>query len=302
MTTLASTVADYAGLKPYRLINLSTTLPVCSYLEAYIDGVVNPVLLRRLAFRDGGVQNHAGTDIFLVEPHALAPYLPEPACREVDPDCLGLYFHSEPHTRRPAIWVSPEKIMVAAAGLRKKDPTVFPPLEELYPLMLSKVILHELGHALMDDAIARPAHHDWKEVIAEAAMTATHVNWANRLAPLPATSAPLLIDDKTRIFMEESLANAFALVHCFALSQRTSLLAFVALQSYPYAVASAWQLPAPALLATMESWRQYKQRCMSGQDPLPESCHQLVNDTVEALASFQPQRLPLDFISAGGGG
>jgi hypothetical protein len=196
------------------------------------------------------------------------------------PDLLGVYVaHHHRWSHRPAILVSPEKVMSAClsfsrvvgqgndAGTEQSSPSL--PMMSLYPALLVHVAFHELAHAGMCEAAAVPCpgHRPW-QAIAEAfdageqqaadAMLESAISfnkddckWRQRQRLTRSTAHACHT-------IEESLANAIALRQDYDPPIASLLRDWVLREPPSYRAGLAWQMDDASLFATATSWTHAK--------------------------------------------
>lgn len=273
-----------------RYINNSTSLPVDDALERHLHRVMGASTADRLLAVDREERlnrrmmrfDHGwDCDVLFVS----APELDRERGRareewrteddEVDP--LGLYFSCHSDFGRPLIKVSPEKIMQAGADLRRKHGVALA-LDELYPLLLSGVVIHELAHWLMDDRQDRrdDRRRHWLEAVHDVEESDRNGSkwerewrqqrereWQNVLSRSypgcePEGYAPGPAEARHHRVVEESLCNALKLVQRLMPEERAVLEAFVRHAPPAYRAGLAWQMPERKVLQAMLAWHRHK--------------------------------------------
>lgn len=199
------------------------------------------------------------------------------------PDLLGVYVAHHPWSHRPAILVSPEKVMAACLGFGR--PAAGPgsdaytaqshqtsqplPMMSLYPALLAHVAFHELAHAGMCEAAAVPCpgHRSWQaiaqavdageqqaaEAMIESAISfkKSNCNWR----PRQRLTRPTAHACHT---IEESLANAIALRQRYDAPTASLLREWVSRQPPSYRAGLHWEIDDEALFTTASSWTHAK--------------------------------------------
>ena len=199
------------------------------------------------------------------------------------PDLLGVYVAHHPWSHRPAILVSPEKVMAACLRLGRRaaeqwsdadavqgQQTSQPlPMMSLYPALLAHVAFHELAHAGMCEAAAVPCpgHRSWQaiaqafdageqqaaEAMLESAISfnKNRCNWRPRQRLTWPTA-------HARHTIEESLANAIALRQRYDAPTASLLRDWVSRQPPSYRAGLHWEIDDEALFTTASSWTHAK--------------------------------------------
>jgi hypothetical protein len=143
---------------PVRLINTTTRLPVDKRLEDELFCIMEPELKDVLwKLYVPFWQGDAPIDIFLVNELSKnkIDYFAIPNDEEKsdfqNTDYLGMYYPHHPKYPRPAIEISPERIMETANEVCQKAPKNMN-RSRAYPALFCMVAVHELAHALMDNS------------------------------------------------------------------------------------------------------------------------------------------------------
>lgn len=188
---------------------------------------------------------------------------PEPEPEGANPDLLGFYAPCQYAYTKPVIFVCPEKIMELSVRLNRGG-TIHEKVSAIYPTLLTKVILHELAHWLMDGRWRHYCHCN------SPANWLAHVfddperddEWYFKTLNLTKCECHCpyyYLTDQFRkqpwyTVIEESLANAYALKFFVKKQQKRIAEAFVSVQPPEYCAGLCWDLSERDLRATMESW------------------------------------------------
>lgn len=199
------------------------------------------------------------------------------------PDLLGVYVAHHPWSHRPAILVSPEKVMTAclwfgrpaaeqgsdADTAQAHQTSQSLPMMSLYPALLAHVAFHELAHAGMCEAAAVPCpgHRSWQaiaqafdageqqaaEAMLESAISfkKSSCNWRPRQRLTRQTAHACHT-------IEESLANAIALRQRYDAPTASLLRDWVSRQPPSYRAGLHWEIDDEALFTTATSWTHAK--------------------------------------------
>jgi hypothetical protein len=191
--------------------------------------------------------------------------------RTPDTDFLGFYYPQHPQYCRPAIKVCPERIMTAAKELCEKI-TPKSLLARAYPALFCKVVIHELGHALMDNFRTRSREDEpWHFLASRYDETdEVEIEYFKQAFPVGGHAQQGCrysnhfvkphFDDSEMMWhvIEESLANAIALGQRYQTADQQFIQEFVSRQSPPYKAGLKWGLSLPNLLITASNWLAWK--------------------------------------------
>lgn len=199
------------------------------------------------------------------------------------PDLLGVYVSHHPWSHRPAILVSPEKVMAAclrfgrstagpgsdadAVQARQAGPPL--PMMRLYPVLLAHVAFHELAHAVMCEAAAVPCpgHRSWQaigqifdagEQQAAEAMLESAISFKKRSCNWRPRQRLTRQTAHACHTIEESLANAIALRQRYDAPTVSVLRDWVSRQPPSYRAGLHWEIDDEALFTTATSWTHAK--------------------------------------------
>ena len=275
-----------------RYINGSTSLPVDTQTRQYLEKVITPELLNAL---DQSVARHVGgfdgIDIVFVSAKNLEHdlfYFDK--CKEEDylfQECegkqrntedrfdgklslesLGMFCTEHPYFGRQIIQISPEKVFLAAVQLQEKlDNTVT--LEELYPELLTALIIYGLACWLMDEndqpnglqSCLRFAERYDKDPISgrdalNKALNSRLPNCYGKWAAIPPWYYAEKINDARII--EKSLATSVMLKQNWSPNIQQHIAAFVGSAALEFIAGLSWRLPLTGVLSTARSWKKYK--------------------------------------------
>lgn len=236
----------------FRAVNTTTRLPADEAIESVLLEAMDPLFLSSLERGQRGTRQIA---IFFVDSIDLDKDIQNEELTENSIDRLGIYKSHDPVFHRPIIKVSPEKVLLCCkAFLKDKKP--LPRLEEFYPVLLAAVIIHELGHWLMD-------RHDetslldtpWRwaaSALQDDGAQAEKVTWHGPcLRCKVGGGAP----SKEARYIEESLANAIVLKQRFEHKHMKFLRSFIESQPEGYKRGIQWSGSLRDTLDTAEAWR-----------------------------------------------
>ena len=285
-----------------RYVNTSTSLPVDDAQEQHLHRVLGAATktasflwdpnVRRLREMSGRVV--CDCDVLFVSMPELEDDRREvqrtSRCEEdgrsgaTGVDALGLYFPCHPGFGRPLIKVCPEKVMLAGMDYGRQHGVPLG-LTRLYPLLLTAVVVHELGHWLMDDRRARrnDPRREWWRVAAD-----DDENWLPVVARRCPGCEPTghLVDpekESDHHVVEESLCQALMLTLGLPQEERAALELFVQTAPPPYCAGLAWQMSEEKVLGTMWAWRKHKMALRDpGNDRGRKPAHE--GDTTHRLA------------------
>ena len=310
-----------------RLINTTTRLPADKALESVLKRMIHQDmskaiddLIHRLHFRETYDQ---AIDIYLVSPlddiQSKTGFEPvenggerrreysEGSSEDMpDTEVLGRYFSHHLVFHKPVIEVCPEKIMQAARRLNEKMAKKLP-IVDIYPALFCMVVIHEIGHALMDEDKS-PADHkkpwSWIAHLFDDGDTERFDSYLDDFTkPIGKChechrwprAVPVELERMEHI-IEESLANAIAVKQKYNRSQKRIIREFISRQSKPYRAGLKWQMDLTDLLKTAEAWGQFKHELLRGpatydysKDCSVTKClvHRLIDD------NLPPETTPL---------
>jgi hypothetical protein len=177
-------------------------------------------------------------------------------------DLLGVYYSCHPKYGRTIIQVSPEKVFDASMRLKNR-PEVDLPLKDIYQAMIIGVVIHEIGHWLMDERQSYPDHRmSWKWLadlyVGEQSRLEDYVQEMLR-RPFPGCDyKPGDQHRRQSKVIEESLAEALMLKQDWGAPVLMVLESFVRNSPAEYAAGLNWKLQTSDLLMAMVSWRAHK--------------------------------------------
>lgn len=238
-------------------LNTTTSMPFDRDLEKYFYEVFNKRTFKNY-HREGFLD---GLSIFFVSKDELDKELrkiEEYSDEIFNPDKLGVYFPYHESIRNELIMICPEKIMECAYHLRTKQTS--DELLMIYKVLIVKVILHELAHALMS---ANDKYYENKIKRSYDFITRIWIDNKN-------IDTSWFFDKDSNHFhpsgyrsynwykiIEESLANAFVSLHSFTEEEKNIIDYLINKQPDGYKHASFWY-PCENLLGVMISWRDMK--------------------------------------------
>ena len=230
---------------PYQIINLSTQIPFDKELSSRLEKITYINSLENLVnTRNQRPDGNIGIDIIFVCESDIDEYTTED-----ETDYLGVYIPHHHKYNREVILICPERILHAADSFKTKK-EIKTPVQKIYSALLLNVVLHELAHALM--AINRDKFD-------------SRINWQNGLKDFACSNNSNSIGhERADLYniahgkiIEESLANAFSLIH-FDGNEKVFLKSFISGESKPYRLGLNWKMNPLDLLETMDSWRNCK--------------------------------------------
>jgi len=277
----------------YGLVNGDSTLSASHDLNPYVHSMCGGEFLswmRHSSFAASAKAGLFGSDVALVSAEEIQKFqrtIKEEAGEFEDggdhPDLLGVYVAHHPWSHRPAILVSPEKVMAACLWFGRPDAAQgsdadtsqahqtsrSPPMMSLYPALLAHVAFHELALAGMCEAavIPCPSHKSWQAIAqafdageqqaAEAMLESANSFEKNNChwRPRQRLTRPTAHACHT---VEESLANAIALQQRYDAPTANILRDWVSRQPPSYRAGLLWEIDDGALFATANSWTHAK--------------------------------------------
>lgn len=242
-----------------RAINTTTRLPVDACIERVLHEAMDTRFIDRLKH---GHHRTSQIAVLFVSDFELDQDPSQKGQEEGSMDLWGCY---TPHHRvfhRPVIRVSPEKIIKSCVAFRGREAGKLS-LEECFPVLVAAVVIHELGHWLMD-ARDETWHFDTPWRWAAQALSddpKRNVTWSGPCV-LCSNGDPGLGQDES--FIEESLANAIVLKQRFKPRSMKFLEAVIKKQRDGYRHAPQWSGSLQQTLDTADAWRTHK------RDPRPQ--------------------------------
>jgi len=188
--------------------------------------------------------------------------------QKFNPDLLGVFIPMpKAYGCRPVIMVSPEKIMEAAYLTKNEEAMMDKTLYEIYQILFTKVVLHELGHWSMFDH--KP---DCRVSVKWIADGLDEDDDKQRYLKILSTEKNGNCNKKsewTRNYgwgklIEESLANRFVLMHNWDDSEKELIWKFISKQPQEYAAAISWK-DTKSIRDTICSWRWLKKNNRIGE-------------------------------------
>jgi len=276
-----------------RLVNTTTRLPVDHEIENIFFRTIHPAFKADVESKS---RHHAPDwiDVFLVDEQELDlerkntrdPEVDDPD-QENSMDLLGVYVSPCHGVPRPVIKVSPEKVMAYCVRLKEKNSFTLP-LEQLYPVFLVGVVVHELAHLIMDDSSNCPPHvmpwksaAKWLDDCPESGFLSQryHTHHADRLHPSVRGMRDLV---------EESLANAFVLKQRVRGEALHALKTTMASEPPGYRQGLLWSGGLRVTLETAQAWARFKRELEASRWQFVFSeAHNPLQELVDRLRSGQ---------------
>ena len=190
----------------------------------------------------------------------------DPQAYQFNPDALGVYISCCQELQcRSIIKVSPEKIMIVAYHLKQKF-SLIESCSEIFYMLFVKVVIHELGHYYMDaydhhlhlervSSIARGLdENDNPNRYIERLLDS---NYRHHCSSYDLRRMALLDNTPWDKWLEESLANIFAMQHKWTENEKTILWKFIESQPGEYSAALSWK-STKEITKTILSWVEFK--------------------------------------------
>ena len=231
----------------FNFVNLSSSLPFDERVKNKFYKVFDESKMKYF-FRNSYLNT---INIFFIN---QIPKKPNDNDIEIEP--LGYYTSFDSPSRNEAIFVCPEDIystVIQNISDYHLEPTI-DSLQHIYQTVLLKVIIHEIAHALMSSVLPefeRMIKRDWSELCA-----------ASLNAPIAISINDFdeLVIEKSKYShktIEESLANAFCLLHNWDEYELYIVKTFIKNQPPCYREACFWYEDG-RLLNIMKDWKDLK--------------------------------------------